>query len=88
MDETEPGSGTVLQKAIPLNADGFWQYAQPIRYDNYVLSASGGASAPGVAVNPTTDNQYVFFRGGNSDITRTTTTRRGNLGREGHVHSP
>jgi Ricin-type beta-trefoil lectin domain len=39
MDETDSSTGTVYQQDIPLGSDGFWQYAQPIQYDNYVLSS-------------------------------------------------
>ena len=40
MEETDSSTGTVLDQDIPRGSDGFWQHAQPIQYDHYVLSSA------------------------------------------------
>jgi hypothetical protein len=40
MEESDTSTGTLLDQGIPRGSDGFWQYAQPIQYDNYVLSSA------------------------------------------------
>ena len=67
MEESNSSTGTLIDKDVS-TSNSYWSAFQPIQYDNYVLSPAGAASAPGVAVNPSTGNQYVFFRGGDYDV--------------------
>jgi cell wall-associated NlpC family hydrolase len=45
MDESSPGTGTMVQNNIPLGRDGFWQYGQPVRY----LGFGGSPGTSGTA---------------------------------------
>jgi len=48
MDESHPGSGTVVQHNIPLGIDGFWQYGQPIRANSFIPGTGHASTSESV----------------------------------------